>query len=326
MLPPDSIALPEPHAPSSASVVFEDRAGLQGGVGAIGTSYAPVNIYNFASPPREVLPQRPRGHNLALKFLADRDEQERLIRDHLERFQASRRPIVLFAHGEASQSLDGFADRLGKETMRRLLGTLNKTNQVEWKWVPWPDRRPSEAEAVAIYKNNLSNALERSMDEVVEKLASYRRPVLLTSAHRENPDLDEQPCIRGILDYWASLPDLRSELSLIVVVAIAYADAKLSFFARFRGQPKPSALGNKLAQFNGYRSRELNVLVLPQLADVTLSEAEHWVRHWLQPPDIEETLKRVREAFGVTTAMPMERLASHLEKLVPKEREIIRQQ
>jgi hypothetical protein len=326
MASPDLDAPGGPPLQSSASVRFDDGAGMDGGVGAIGTSNAPINIYNsYASPTRDGSPQRPRAHNISLKYLADRDEQERLIRDHLERFQGSRRPILLFAHGEASQSLDGFVDRLGKETIRRLLGTINNTNHIEWKWVAWPDRG-NEAEHLAGYKKNLSIAFERSTSDIVERIASYRRPVLLTSAHRESADRDEQPVIRGVLDYWASLPDLRTELSLIVVVAMAYADAKLNFFARFRGQPKPSALGRKLAQFNCYRSSDLNVLVLPQLSDISLSEAEHWVRHWLQPPDIEETLKCVREAFGATTAMPMDRLAPHLEKLVPKNREAIRQQ
>jgi hypothetical protein len=48
---------------------------------------------------------------------------------------------VFFVHGAASQSLDGFVDRLGKETIRRLLAAINNTNQIEWKWVAWPDGR-----------------------------------------------------------------------------------------------------------------------------------------------------------------------------------------
>jgi hypothetical protein len=313
----------------NTSARFDGGAGVQGGVGVVGENFGTINIYDNTSSRSEAPAQQPRAHNLSLKFLADRDEQERRIRDHLVNLRMSRRPILFFVHGEASQSLDGFVDRLGKETMRRLLRAINNTDQIECKWVAWPDCG-GEADRAAAYKNSLIDALEgtqRTPDEIVERVASRRRPVLLTSVHREEADRDEEPGIRAILDYWGSLPNLRTELSLIIVVGMIYAEPKRSFLARFRAQPKASALGQTLARFNGYRRKKLNVVVLPQLGDISLGEAEHWVRTWLRPRDIEESLKRVRKAFGTTgAAIPMDRLAPYLEALAPEDRERLRLQ
>jgi hypothetical protein len=166
-----------------------------------------------------------------------------------------------------------------------------------------------------------------SPDEIVERVALRRCPVLLTSVHREAADTDEEPTIRAILEFWASLPDLRMELSLIIVVAVIYAEAPPSFFDRFRSKRKASMLERKLAQFNGSLSDRLNVVVLPQLANVSLAEAEHWVRNWLRPPDIEDALGRVRQAFGDTLEpLPMAHLDKHLEALAPQDRARLRLQ
>ena len=323
MPPADPNAQAGVNAQTSVSLGFVGDAGVRGGIGAIGRAEGPVTINNnYAAPPP------PRAHNLSLKFLADRDEQERLIREHLARLRTSRRPIVFFAHGEPSQSLDGFVYKLGQETIRRTLRAINNTNQIECKPVIWPDSRTSDKKAA--YRNNLSAALERSLgtpDEIVENVASFRRPVLLYSVHREGVDTDEEPGIREILNFWAELPVLRTELSLIIVVGMIYAEARTGgFLSRFRPQPKPSTLGQRLARFNGYLSDQLNVVVLPQLGDISLADAEQWVRFWLQPSDIEATLDGVRAAFGTTSTMPMSRLAPYLEKLAPKDREVMRQQ
>lgn len=318
---------PNNFSARSSSTHLEGDATLQG-IGSIGQNTGTINIYN-RSARRKTHTQPPLAHNLSLKYLADRDEQERLIRLHLVGLRTSRRPTLFFVHGEASQLLDGFVDRLGKETIPRLLRITNSTDQVECKPVPWP-YRGAESDKEAAYKNSLTDmlgVLHGTPEEVVEYVALCRRPVLLTSVHREVVDNDEEPGIRAILDFWASSPDLRTELSLIVVVAMSYVEAKPGFLARFLAQPKPSGLAQTLAKFNGYLPNKLNVFVLPQLGDISLDEAEHWVRNWLRPTDIEDALRRVREAFGATGApLPMARLEKHLDALVPQGRARLRLQ
>jgi hypothetical protein len=300
-------------------------ASLQG-VGSIGQNVGTINFY--ASPPNEASTRQPLAHNLSLKYLADRDEQERMIRQHLVRLRTSRRPTLFFVHGEASQQLDGFIDRLGKETMRRLLRPISSLDQLECKPIAWP--HPGEHDKLAAYMSSLMGALDLvngTADEIVDRASLRRCPVLLTSVHREVVDNNDEPIIRAILEFWASLPDLRSELSLIIVVAMIYAEAKPGLFARFRSQPKVSLLGRKLMQFNDFLSDRLNVIVLPKLADVSLDEAEHWVRNWLRPPDIEDALRRIRQAFGATGApLPMALLDKHLEALAPENRARLRLQ
>src|SRR3979411_746940 len=126
----DMKALNELSPQNSSNTHLEGNATLQG-IGGIGQNTGIINIYNNPSPQSEAPSQPPLAHNLSLKYLADRDEQERLIRLHLTRLRTSRRQILFFAHGDASQLLDGFVDRLGKETIRRLLRATNNSDQIE---------------------------------------------------------------------------------------------------------------------------------------------------------------------------------------------------
>jgi hypothetical protein len=48
--------------------------------------------------------------------------------------------------------------------------------------------------------------------------------------HREIVDEDDEACIRAVLDMWALLPDLRAELSLIIIVAMIYAEEQQGFY------------------------------------------------------------------------------------------------
>jgi hypothetical protein len=91
-------------------------------------------------------------------------------------------------HGEARQCLDAFVDRLGRETVRRHLKSINNSDQVEWKMVFWPrsgGRIARDEQRVAPYKNSLTAELEISPNAnataIAERIALYRRPVMLTS-------------------------------------------------------------------------------------------------------------------------------------------------
>jgi iSTAND domain-containing protein len=317
-------------AGKTSNTRLEDNANLEG-VGSIGENYGTIIVNR--GPPNETQSQQPLAHSVALKYRADRDEQERLIRQHLTNHRASRRPIVFFIHGEESQHVDGFVQRLGLEMIRRHLRAINGTDQVEWKNVSWPrggGRTAEDAERIAVYKDSLTGELEimnGSAAAIAERIALYRRPVVLSSVHRQVVDEDDEPTVRAVLDMWASLPDLRTELSLIIIVAMIYADLGRGFMSRFLSRPKTSTLALKLAKFDGYRPNQLKAVVLPELSDVSLEEVEHWVRNVLRPPDIEDALRRVREVFGAKRApLPMVALEKHLEALAPTDRPRLRLQ
>jgi hypothetical protein len=80
-------------------------------------------------------------------------------------------------------------------------------------------------------------------------------------------------------------------------------------------------------KFDGYHPTNLKVVVLPELSNVSLEEVEHWVRNILRPPDIEDALKRAREAFdSKRTPLPMAFLEKRLDALVPNGRVRLRLQ
>jgi hypothetical protein len=310
---------------------LEGNASLKG-VGAIGANYGTIIVNSGTSKQGDSQP--PLAHNVALKHLADRDEQEVLIRRHLTNHRLSRRPIVFFVHGGASQCLDAFIDRLGKETLRRHLRSINNTDQVEWKMVSWPQggrRNASDQERIAVYKNSLTAELDildpdADMSAVGGRIALYRRPLMLSSVHADVAEEDDE-AIRAVLDMWSSLADLRTELSLIIFVAMIYAEPQQGFVSRFWPKPKLSTLAQKLEKFEGYRPNHLKVVVLPELGNVTVGEVEHWVRNVLRPADIEDVLRRAREAFGDRRAsLPMALLEKPLDALVPKDRARFRSQ
>jgi hypothetical protein len=313
-----------------SSARLESNASLKG-VGAIGDNRGTINI-NFGAS-KEGGSQPPLAHNVALKHLADRDEQEVLIRRHLTNHRLSRRPIVFFVHGGASQCLDAFIDRLGRETIRRHLRQINNTDQIEWKMVFWPQggrHNASDRERIAVYKNSLTAELEVDPDANIaaigERIALYRRPLMLSSVHAEIAEEDDE-VIRAFLEMWSSLADLRTELSLIIFVAIICAEPQHGFMSRFRPKPKLSALAQNLEKFESYSPGHLKVVVLPELGNVTVREVEHWVRNVLRPADIEDALRRAREAFGDKRAsLPMALLQRPLEALVPTDRERLRTQ
>jgi hypothetical protein len=318
-----------PTSESRTETHISDNASLKG-VGAIAQNFGSITINN--GPTQDG--RQPIAHNVSLKYLADRDEQERLIRKHLTVHRPSRRPILFFVHGDPSQCLDAFIYRLGSETLRKQLRSINNTDQLEWKMVYWPggsSREASESNTIAAYKSSLIDELEIPVDSdaaaISARIAFYRRPLVLSSVHTEVGSEDSASVIRSVLDMWASLPDLRTELSLIIFVALIYTKEPQGFLARLWQRPKMTTMAQVLSQFENYKTSHLKVVVLPELGNVTLAEVEHWVRNILRPNDIEDALTRARQVFGNNqSSLPMSALQQHLDGLVPNDRARLRLQ
>lgn len=301
------------------------------GIGSIAQNFGPITI----AQPVKTKPEatQPAAYSVAIKYLADREQQEALIRENLINCRQSRRPIIFFLHGQPEQCMDAFVERLGNDTMRKTIRSINKIDQIEWKMVLWPQPAGSGASSsdrVTIYTRNLIGELDivsptTDAVSIATKIAHYRRPVLITSVHREIIGDDHEGVIGGILDMWSTLPDLRTELSLIICIAFIYADKKKGFAGWF-GRNQLSGLSQALASFRNYRPEQINTVVLPELGNVTVEETEHWVRNILRPADIEEALRVARGAFGNRTALPMTVVLQQLDELVPKYRPKLRLQ
>jgi hypothetical protein len=301
------------------------------GVGSIGQNYAPITI-NY-HPDRSHGAPQPAAYTAALKHLADREQQEAKIREVLVNNSNSRRPIIFFIHGDPAQCLDSFLDRICTGTVRKILRSIRGTDQVEWKMVLWPQSRGSENaphDRLTTYLASVTAELEISPTadpaSIAQRIADFRRPAIMSSVHKEIIGNEQSDTIAAVLDYWATLPDLPSELSLIIFIAIIHAEQTQQGLLRFLVRRTQSALSRGLASFDGYRPDTLRTVVLPELGNVTIEETEHWVRNVLRPVDIEEALKRARDGYGNKVSLPMALVEKQLDDLIPRYRARLRLQ
>jgi hypothetical protein len=299
---------------------------VTGGIGAIGTAEH-ITIQSGG---------RQRPHTANLKYRADRIQQEVQIREALETHLrlSARRPIVFIAHGARSQCLDSFAERIKEHTIpHHLKSLLGSDVRQPFENVRWPTSgRRLVAAREREYRQMVALKLEISQDfdhaAIVDKIANHRSPVILSSLHTEVAGEDDEATLQIVLDFWGQMVDLRADLTLIIILAFTYAERRSSFFDRFRSKPATSVFAEKLWNFEGYRPDRLRVVVLPELDNVTLEDAEDWVREFLKPLDVdlEETLARARRFFNPPDVkIPMQLLATQLGTLVPKDREFFRQ-
>jgi hypothetical protein len=70
---------------------------------------------------------------------------------------------------------------------------------------------------------------------------------------------------------------------------------------------------------------DLDIVVLPELANVSVPDIEHWVREIVRPIDSEGMIRQIKQAFkechlAPDQAVSMEKLAPMLQALLPSGR------
>lgn len=238
--------------------------------------------------------------------LADRAAQERQILIELEMHTASKpqRPLVLVVHGESSQCPDGFVTRLCKHTLPQHLKRLRMSDQLEWHHIQWPTGESELGEDMpqraGAYRVDINLALGLGPSSTTAVLANSienrRRPVVFSSLIESNEwSLRELPLVRKVLQYWGDFPDINRSQLVVVCLVIVLSSQRANPLGRWlklglrRTTPQDSLQALKAAD------QRVGVVVLPELADVTQSDLEHWVRQYLKSEDLEEALTRLRE-------------------------------
>ena len=275
-----------------------------------------------------------------LPYLADRTEQEnRIYRELYHHFEtAPGRPLLFVAHGDRSQCLDAFVDRLEKDSLPRHFAKIVQSDQLEWKTIQWPKRLSQQDAASAKIRAqrfredvNESLHLEPWADATSLRLvvSHYRKPVIFSSMIDGGSwGPDEIETIREVIGAWGQVPDLPKGQPLLVFLTIVYRRDPEGLLKRWltkRRSPEIPALEEALRK---RVPQGVIVVMLPELCNVPLDDAEHWVRHKLKPANIEIALEAVRALYAkrgdAEAAMPMSTLAPNLKQLIAPSTEKLR--
>jgi TIR domain/inactive STAND len=268
-----------------------------------------------------------------MPYLVDRAEQERRIAFELEKHMERnvRRPLIFVLYGDASQFIDSFISRLHQYTLPRHLGLMKLPDKLEWKQIFWPkppidQGLEAAAERITSYRVDVADSLELAAsaksDAVVRRIADYRQPVVFSSIiYGEHWQPNEPELIAKVLEFWARLPDITNAQPLIVFLAFVVRQPTPSLLARWFARRGPSEISQILPTLQKFNSASLEIVLLPELVNISLAEVEHWVRNVVNPDDIEAAIQGIRHAFNrVTSAgstLPMEQLVPILNKLLP---------
>jgi len=267
-----------------------------------------------------------------MAHLADRAEQERQIFLGLERHfdQRPARPLVFVVHGRVTQCIDEFVRRLRLHTLPRQFTLLGLPDQLAWELVPWPKplasgQHDQSKERVRTYRFDLCQKLRLRSTDGIEalhrRLANLRSSIGLWSLiPSEYWQPDEPALIDEVMRFWADLPDLPQPLLLFFVVA--YRETDRSLLARWLSRRPSREIRDTVAALERAGPYKLDIVVLPELADITQAECEHWIRDILRPANIAWAMQQLNQSFQDERLTPqqgiaMERLLPVLNRLMP---------
>jgi TIR domain/inactive STAND len=271
-----------------------------------------------------------------LPYLANRLQQERCIYQELERHlrEQPHRPIAFIAHGEREpQCLTGFIQRLWIYTLPRHLRRLDLSDQLEWKYVPWPQpiegaRNESLDQRTLMYSTDIrTGALELPVsakpDALVRRITNFRKAVAFCSTICGEYWRPEEPAlIRNVLDFWSKLPALPNNQPVIIFLAIGLQQVDESLFSRWFAHRAPAKIPAVLDALRQGGGIDLDIVILPELVDITVPDIEHWVRDVIRPIDPEGMIRQIKHSFkecqlATDKSVSMERLLPLLEAVLP---------
>jgi hypothetical protein len=263
-----------------------------------------------------------------LPYLANRLEQERRIFNELERHlrEQAHRPIAFIAHGDRnSQCLDGFVDRLSKYTLPRHFSRLNLSDQLEWKYISWPQpvstsQMNAVDERALTYRGDVSTALDLPVsaetEAVARQITNFRKAVAFCSTiYGEHWQPDEPQLICKVLEFWSQLSPLPNNQPLIVFLAVALQQTTESRLTRWFARPQSPKIPAVVDALRKAQGIDLDIVVLPELANVSVPDIEHWVREIVRPVDSEGMIRQIKQTFKECHLAPDQ--AVSMEKLVP---------
>ena len=269
-----------------------------------------------------------------LPYLANRLEQERHLFTELERHlqQQPHRPIAFIIRGDReSQCIDGFIDRLSKYSLPRHLARLGLSDQLEWKYIVWPQPVASAPESAvqeraSNYSFDVSAALDlplsAKLEAVARQIANLRKPVTFCSTIYGTRWQPEEPgLIRKVLEFWSQLPGLLNVQPLIVFLVVAVEKPAETWWSRWtapRAANPGLTLPSLLQDAGGV---DLDIVMLPELTDVSVPDVEHWVREIVRPADPEGMIRQIKQSFkqrGIAADhVSMETLQQLLQAVLP---------
>jgi hypothetical protein len=262
-------------------------------------------------------------------LLANRHQQERRFLEELNLHLDTRphRPAFFVLHGEHSQCIDAFISRLKLYTLPRHLARLQLVDQVEWKHIPWrdpiADPQADAQQRMLEYRADVRLELDLTTADfqaLARRIADFRKPVVFFSIANGEKWLPALPSLlRDLSEFWSQLPDGSKTQPLIVILGIRRRQEKRSAWFVRRSAPIQAMIAAAIGEL---ATANLQMILLPELTDVSMTEVEDWVRGVMQPSDPEGAIRQIKQAFlerrlAVDQKVPMETLLPMLKSVLP---------
>jgi hypothetical protein len=279
----------------------------------IGSLVQTLRYYQVVIPEERVtgsttLRTTPKVGTGLMPYLADRDTQEGMIQESLEKHMSymAHRPIVFVVHGAEAHCCDMFVERLAKDSIPVYLERIKKSNQLEWKSIRWPEHSQYAATAQLrgqLYSRTVLTRLELSLSalpqEMVRYIGTLRRPVLFSSIlGNETWQPYEADLIAEVLRWWSIIPDVPiPSQPVVILLSVSYARHDPSLLDRLLGLRPESPIALQLRKLVSPDETAISVNVLPELTSLSRGDIEAWVRDIMQPNEVDEVLRVIRAIF-----------------------------
>jgi hypothetical protein len=246
-----------------------------------------IYIYNSASAEK---PISTRDIPPLLPYLADRDDQEKELREILRTCsQSSEYPIIFVVHGDDRQCHDMFLQRLKDVTLRKYMG-LDETTSIPAYEMPWPSRLHDPSQLASRLRMSLADEMslhshhDISSADINEILAVYPGPVLIHT-HLLTDDFRHfgREALISYLRFWNDWPELIPGQQLFVFLFIKYqSPQKQSVIQRLTRpcvrQKHNYMIMRHLQEASWTEFNRIICRVIPKLENITRSDVEKWAR------------------------------------------------
>ena len=267
-----------------------------------------------------------------LPYLCDRGLQDHTLGVQIEqlRGQPDRRPLICIVHGNDEQCHFQYADRLDKELLPKLFGLDKQREQLKRYDLSWPPTGIPTAEFEGYFTREVAERfgkpLATNLKELGESVKVHNLVFMNTYLATDNWRMCGTVGFERFLRFWTDWPDLSTGHGLVVCVQVEYLPPARGFrrwlanlFPALAPRRKTNAF---LQTYLGTPSplvppAGVNLLVLPELRDVTRLEALQWVGKWV-PNNCSRgcVADRVGSLYEGYTAIPLKRLAGQLRSLL----------
>ena len=266
-----------------------------------------------------------------LPYLADRKAQEECLDGLLKRCETQKPlPIVSIVHGDDLQAHDMFLERIQYVCLPKMAGFEPGRVPVTVFDLPWPAHMQNAGELPTRLTRTLADQVlhreEASCAEIQNALARYGGPVMIAT-HLLTDDWmrHKSGILPAYLDYWQNWPALLPRQRLLVFLFLTHKTPEHGLLKKSLYSWRKRSIFAQLNHCAFEHYDRLLGMALPELADISRTEAEDWARNEARAfcnGDLPLVLRKIREVYENPAhplrgdRLPMELLAENLRSIL----------